>query len=310
MKARIYKSTGTWYNAKGEDGHFYQCRIKGKLKLDREITSTNPIAVGDIVVLEKEIGTAYSAMICAIEKRNNYLIRSSPHNKRQKHIVAANLDQSVLLATIKDPRTSTGFIDRFLVSSEAYHIPAVLVFNKADLYDAEDLQYIDFLKEIYTACGYPVYLIAAEKEQGLDIFKTLLKDKISLLSGHSGVGKSTLLNRLLPHVEAATQDVSDWSGKGMHTTTFAEMYDLPEGGSLIDTPGIRELGIFQMQRAELSGYFPEMKALAGQCKYNNCSHFNEPQCAVKEAVRSGKISEERYVNYANIYDSINDKHYE
>lgn len=310
MKARIYKSTGTWYNAKGEDNRFYLCRIKGKLKLDREITSTNPIAVGDIVILEPEVGADQQAMIVSIEKRNNYLIRSSPHNKRQKHIVAANLDQSILVATIKDPRTSTGFIDRFLVSSEAYHIPAVIVINKADTYDEQDLQYFEFLKAIYTACGYPVYLIAAEKQQGLDVFNTILKNKVSLLSGHSGVGKSTLLNQLLPHVEAATQEVSEWSGKGMHTTTFAEMYDLPQGGMLIDTPGIRELGITQMQRAELSGYFPEMKALAGFCKYNNCSHFNEPQCAVKEAVRNGQISEERYVNYANIYDSMNDKHYE
>lgn len=310
MRAKIYKSTGTWYTAKSDDGVFYQCRIKGKLKLDKEITSTNPIAVGDHVEIEPEEGTEHSAMIRSIEKRTNYLIRLSPHNKWQKHIVAANLDQSVLIATVKEPRTSTGFIDRFLVSSEAYHIPAVIVFNKADILEEEDLRLFEYFKEIYTRCGYPVYLISAEQAHGTDVLKDILQNKISLLSGHSGVGKSTILNQLLPHVGASTQEVSEWSGKGMHTTTFAEMYDLPDGGQLIDTPGIRELGIVQMQRAELSGYYPEMKALAGQCKYNNCSHFNEPHCAVKEAVRQGLISEERYVNYANIYDSMNDKHYE
>ncbi len=309
QKALIYKSTGSWYSCKTEDGKFWNARTKGKMKIDKEITSTNPIAVGDIVNIEPEDDDTQSAMIVSIEKRKNYLVRTSPHNKRMRHIVASNLDQSLLICTLKDPRTSTGFIDRFLVSCEVYHVPAVLVFNKSDTYDGTDMQEFARLKKMYEAIGYPVYLIAAGKQEGMADMQSLLQNKVSLLTGHSGVGKSTFINAMLPHKDIKTQEVSDWSGKGMHTTTFAEMHDLPNGGELIDTPGIRELGIIDVRRAELSGYYPDIKKMALQCKYNNCLHFNEPGCAVKEAVQSGMLYEERYINYAKIFESLNDKNW-
>jgi len=309
LKALIYKSTGSWYIAKCEDGIFRNCRIKGKLKLDRYITSTNPIAVGDHVIVELESNPEDTAMITAIETRNNYLVRTSPHSKFQKHIVASNLTQSIILATLKDPKTSLGFIDRFLVTCEAYHIPAIIVINKSDTLDEIDKMYYEEIYSIYTKIGYTVHLISAEKKINMDTLHHLLKDKITLLTGHSGVGKSTLINQLIPAQDIRVQEVSDWSGKGMHTTTFAQMYDLPQGGQLIDTPGIRELGIVDINRAELSGYFPEMKRMLQACKYNNCNHFNTPHCAVKQAVQDGIISQERYISYAKIFESIDDHHY-
>ncbi len=309
MKGLVYKSTGSWYIVKGDDGEYRNCRIKGKFKIDKEITSTNPIAVGDIVTIELEHDDDNTAMITGIDKRKNYLVRSSPHSKHHKHIVASNLDQSVIIATIKDPKTSLGFIDRFLVSCEAYHISACIVFNKADTLDDTDMEYYHTVKTIYNNIGYPVYLLSAETKEGIDVLHSLLKNKISLLTGHSGVGKSTIINTLIPEKDLRVQEVSEWSGKGMHTTTFAELYNLPFGGELIDTPGIRELGIVDISKSELSGYFPEMNKALKACKYNNCSHFNEPGCAVKEAVKAGTISEERYISYAKIYESILDKSY-
>ncbi len=309
MKATIYKSTGSWYIVKAADGLFYNCRIKGKFKIDKTITSTNPIAVGDIVRIELEDIEEKTGMIIGIDKRKNYLVRSSPHSKHLIHIVASNVDQSLIIATLKDPKTSLGFIDRFLVTCEAYHIPAVIIFNKSDLLEEEDIAYFEEVKKIYHEIGYQVLLISAEKNEGIDDFLSLLKDKVSLVTGHSGVGKSTLVNKILPEKDIFTQEVSEWSGKGMHTTTFAEMHDLLEGGQLIDTPGIRELGVVSISKAELSGYFPEIKKELVNCKYNNCLHLNEPGCAVKEAVRLGTISEERYMSYAKIYESIEDKSY-
>ncbi len=309
MKGLIYKSTGSWYIVKAENGQYINCRIKGKFKIDKEITSTNPIAVGDVVEIELENNEDNTAMITGIDRRKNYLVRSSPHSKYFKHIVASNLDQSLIIATIKDPKTSLGFIDRFLVSCEAYHIPAIIIINKCDTLDQDDLIYYDYIKTIYESIGYPMYLVSAEQSIGLDELTILMKDKISLLTGHSGVGKSTFINQLIPEKDIRVQEVSDWSGKGLHTTTFAEMHDLPFGGRLIDTPGIRELGIVDMTRAELSGYFPEIKKQLVNCKYNNCSHFNEPGCAVKQAVKDSIISEERYISYSKIYESIDDKKY-
>ena len=309
MKGIVYKSTGSWYIVKDDNGVFVNCRIKGKFKIDKEITSTNPIAVGDVVHIEMEQSEEETGMITGIDKRKNYLVRSSPHSKYQKHIVASNLDQSIILATIKSPKTSLGFIDRFLISCEAYHIPAVIVFNKADTLNEDDKAYFEYVNALYQRIGYPVHLISAEHEDVPLVLKGLLKDKISLLTGHSGVGKSTLINKLIPARDLRVQEVSDWSGKGMHTTTFAEMYDLPFGGELIDTPGIRELGIVDMSRHELSGYFPEMALRLNDCKYNNCTHFNEPGCAIKDAVQSGEISEERYISYAKIFESIDEKKY-
>lgn len=309
VQARVYKSTGSWYIVQTNDGLVHQARIKGKFKIDKAIRSTNPIAVGDWVDIQFEDIAEATAVITKIAERKNYLIRSSPHNRHQKHIVASNLDQSILIATLKEPRTSLGFIDRFLVSCEAYHIPAVVLFNKSDLLNENELATFAEIKALYEQIGYPVYLFSAEQGTGIDELHELLRNKTSLFTGHSGVGKSTFINKLLPGRDIRIQEVSEWSGKGMHTTTFAEMYNLPEGGAIIDTPGIRELGIIDISRQELSGYFPEMKAVLSACKYNNCSHTNEPGCAVKEAVRENRISEERYISYVKIYDSIEERNY-
>jgi ribosome biogenesis GTPase len=308
MQALIYKSTGSWYVAKTESGQVYNARIKGIFKID-EITSTNPIAVGDIVQLMPESEEGNTAVITAIENRKNYIARSSPHNKTQHHIIASNLDQTLLFATVREPRTSQGFIDRFLVSAEAYHVPAVVVFNKADLYKQKDWAVFEKLKEIYEVCGYRVVKLSMQTGEGLPEFKELLHNKTTLLSGHSGVGKSTFINAILPGYNLRTTEVSNWSGKGMHTTTFAEMFDLPFGGRMIDTPGIREFGITGIKRQELSHYFPEMRELLNGCRYNNCLHTNEPGCAIKAAVENGGIAESRYISYLNIMDSIAEKHY-
>lgn len=308
MKARIYKSTGSWYIAKGEDGTTYNARIKGIFKLEG-ITSTNPIAVGDEVDMDIEAVQEESAIITHIYDRRNYVARVSPHNKRQHHIVASNLDQSILVATLKDPKTSQGFMDRFLISCEAYHIPAIIVFNKADIYRKKELERFEHLREIYEAIGYKVILASVQEGTGLDEIKALLKDKVTLLSGHSGVGKSTFINAVFPQFNLRTQEVSGWSGKGMHTTTFAEMFDLDGGGQIIDTPGVREFGLVDISKQELSHYYPEMRALLNECQFNNCMHIEEPGCAVKEGVAEGIVSEDRYISYLGILDTMNDKQY-
>jgi ribosome biogenesis GTPase / thiamine phosphate phosphatase len=307
MQAIVYKSTGSWYIVKNEEGLVFNARIKGKFKIDN-ITSTNPIAVGDIVEIENE-GDTESTVITEIYERRNYINRVSPHNKNQHHIVAANLDQSLLFATLKDPKTSLGFIDRFLVISEAYYVPAIIVFNKADLFTKKEQEKFELIKTIYEPIGYKIMLMSLEKNTGVEAVKELLKDKITLLSGHSGVGKSTFINYLFPELKLKTQDVSGWSGKGLHTTTFAEMFDLPFGGKIIDTPGIREMGLVDISKQELAQYFPEMRAVMNDCQFNNCMHLEEPGCAVKAAVNDGSIHEERYISYLNIKDTINKKSY-
>jgi ribosome biogenesis GTPase len=223
--------------------------------------------------------------------------------------VAANLDQSLLIATLREPRTSQGFIDRFLVACEMYHVAAVIVFNKSDLYKAKDMEKYEEWKAMYEAIGYKVILVSAEKNEGLEQFGQVLKDKTTLLSGHSGVGKSSLLNTMFPGMNRKTQDVSGWSGKGQHTTTFAEMFDLSFGGRIIDTPGMREFGLVDIIKAELSHYFPEMRDRLNDCQFNNCLHMNEPGCAIKEAVVNGDIHEDRYISYCGILDSIEEKSY-
>jgi len=303
MKARIYKSTGSWYSVKSELGLFYQARIKGVIKLDN-ITSTNPIAVGDWVEFEMEDEERGTVMISEILDRNNYVARQSPHNKRQQHIIASNLDQSILLATLKSPKTSQGFIDRFLISCEAFHIPAIIVFNKSDIYGEKEMHTYEEMKKMYEAIGYQVFLISVEKKEGLDKVQKLLENKTTLISGHSGVGKSSLINYLFPHLDLNTQEVSDWSGKGLHTTTFAQMYDLPEGGAVIDTPGMRELGLVNLEKEELAQYFPEMRAKMNDCQFNNCQHMNEPGCAVKAAVEKGIITEARFYSYVDLWHGI------
>ena len=307
MKATVYRSTGSWYILKNAEGDFVNARLKGKLKIEG-ITSTNPIAVGDVVEIDEE-AIEGNLVISKIYDRRNYINRVSPHNKNLHHIVAANLDQSLLFATLKDPKTSFGFIDRFLITSEAYRVPAIIVFNKADLFKEKELQKFELAKKNYEAIGYKIMLMSIEKNIGTEAVKDLLKDKTTLLSGHSGVGKSTFINYVFPDLSLKTLAVSDWSGKGMHTTTFAEMFDLPFGGSIIDTPGIREMGLVDVPKNELAQYYPEMRAVMNDCKFNNCQHFNEPGCAVKAAINEGVISEERYLSYLAIKDTIEEKSY-
>ncbi len=315
MKATVYKSTGNWYVVKEIDDtkapeslKKFNGRMLGKFKIEG-LTSTNPIAVGDTVDIETENELEGSVTITVIHDRKNYITRTSPANKHHHHIIASNLDQSLLFATLKDPKTSTGFIDRFLITSEAYHIPSIIVFNKIDLYKQKEQDRFLEIKKMYERIGYPVYAMSLESGEGVDVVKLLLQDKMTLLSGHSGVGKSSFINTIFPDMQLKTQDVSGWSGKGLHTTTFAEMFDLPFGGKIIDTPGIRELGLVDIPRQELSHYFPEMRALINDCQFNNCMHMNEPGCAVKKAVEEGAVHIDRYISYCNILDSIEGKSY-
>ena len=313
MRALVYKSTGSWYTVKDQAGRFYNARIKGIFKID-EITSTNPVAVGDEVEMEMEDEMENNAVITRIYDRRNYVNRQSPRQKYQHHIIAANVDQSVLFATIKEPRTSQGFIDRFLVACEMYHVPAAIVFNKADLHKKkEDEKFFEW-KQMYEEIGYKIFLVSVEKRMGIETVQDLLKNKISLLSGHSGVGKSSFINIICPQLELKTQDVSGWSGKGLHTTTFAEMYDLlpdsyRDGGKIIDTPGMREFGLVDISKQELSHYFPEMRIRLNDCQFNNCLHINEPGCAIKKALEEEKINVDRYISYCNILDSIEERKY-
>ncbi len=307
MQAIVYKSTGSRYIVKNKSGDTFNVRIKGKFKIDN-ITSTNPIAVGDFVEVENE-DDIESAIITEIYERKNYINRVSPHNKNQHHIVASNIDQSLLFATLKEPKTSLGFIDRFLVTSEAYHIPAIIVFNKIDLWSDKEKKKMEHISNLYGSIGYKIVQISLKNNDGTDELTKILKDKKTLLSGHSGVGKSTFINQIFPELNLKTQDVSGWSGKGMHTTTFAEMFDLPIGGKIIDTPGIREMGLVDISKNELAHYFPEMRSIMGACQFNNCMHINEPDCAIKKAVNDFSIDTDRYVSYLNILDSISDKNY-
>jgi len=303
MQAVVYKSTGSWYVVKTRQGKVHPARIKGIFKIDG-ITSTNPIAVGDVVEVEMENEVEQTVMITEILDRKNYINRQSPSHRKQHHIVAANLDQCMIVATLREPRTSQGFIDRFLVACESFHIPVVIVFNKADLYRTKDLEKYAEWEEMYMGAGYQTILISLKEQIGVENLLNLLKDKVTLISGHSGVGKSTLINHLLPDLDLRTNEVSGWSGKGLHTTTFAEMFDLPAGGHIIDTPGIREFGLVDIPKQELSHYFPEMRNIIRECQFNNCLHMNEPGCAVKSAVEQGRLHIDRYISYCTILDSI------
>ncbi|TFV96205.1 ribosome small subunit-dependent GTPase A [Algoriphagus kandeliae] len=300
MKGRVIKSTGSWYTVMVENQHV-QARLKGKFKQD-DLKLTNPIAVGDWVEMEEELGQA-TAVIRSILPRENYIIRKSTRKQHFSHIIASNLDQAMLLVTMEQPRTSFGFIDRFLVSTESFRIPALLVVNKMDLYGSTEKgkKWLKELHEIYEPLGYQVIEISAEEDRDLpQKFQDLLKDKSTLISGHSGVGKSTLLNRLVPQAAQPTKQVSKFSSKGVHTTTFAELFELPAGGDIIDTPGIKEFGILDIEENELSHYFPEMRAYLGQCKFHNCRHVNEPGCMVMQKLEEGLIHPSRYTSYLNI----------
>jgi len=304
VQGTVYKSTGSWYVVRDDQGAFRNARVKGKFKIDEDISSTNPIAVGDTVELEEEPGEEKTCIISGISDRHNYIVRVSPHNKNQKHIVAANLDLALLVATIAEPRTSQGFIDRFLITAEAYHIPAIIVINKMDRLSQKHKNQFAAWKEMYENAGYELLPVIALQHDSVAALEEKLKGKTTLFSGHSGVGKSTLINQLIPDINLRTTEVSDWSGKGQHTTTFAEMFDLPGGGKIIDTPGVKEFGLIDIEKEELSHYYPEMRRLLNECKFNNCLHINEPGCAVKKAVAAKELAEERYISYVTILDSI------
>ena len=295
-KGLVIKNTGSWYVVKTEDGRQIECKIKGNFRL-KGIRSTNPIAVGDRVriVLNPE-GTAF---ITEIEDRKNYIIRRASNLSKQSHIIAANLDLCMLVVTVNYPETSTIFIDRFLASAEAYRVPVALVFNKTDLYSEDELRYLDGLINLYTHIGYPCFRISALNNEGINEIKEELKGKITLFSGHSGVGKSTLINAILPEANLKTGEISTAHNKGMHTTTFSEMFPVEGEGYIIDTPGIKGFGTFDMKDEEVGHYFKEIFEFSAHCKYGNCTHRHEPGCAVREAVENHYISESRYASYLN-----------
>ncbi|MFT4742008.1 MAG: ribosome biogenesis GTPase [Marivirga sp.] len=296
MKGRVFRSTGSWYSVKvGEQ--FYNCRLRGKMRLDAEKV-TNPVTVGDWVEINLE--NEEEGVIQKVVDRSNYIIRKSTRKKKHSHRLAANIDQAAVIITLAFPRTSLGFIDRFLVACESFRIPAILVFNKADLLDDAARAYYKELKFDYEQLGYQVIMVSAETEEGMEIFQGLLKGKTTLLSGHSGVGKSTLLNLLAPGIDQKTSEVSEAVGKGTHTTTFAEMFEVAADTYVIDTPGIKELGLWDIGDEELSHYFPEMRKYIGQCRFNNCTHIHEPNCAFRAAMETGEIAPSRYENYLSM----------
>lgn len=298
-KGLVIKNTGSWYLVKTESNRLVECKIKGNFRL-KGIRSTNPIAVGDRVKIT--LNAEGTAFITEIEARKNYIIRRASNLSKQSHIIAANLDQCMLIVTVNYPETSTTFIDRFLASAEAYRVPVCLVFNKTDRYSEEESSYLDALIHLYTHIGYPCLKISALNETGLDEIKQALKGKITLLSGHSGVGKSTLINAILPEQSLKTGEISTAHNTGMHTTTFSEMFPLEEGGYLIDTPGIKGFGTFDMEEEEIGHYFKEIFEFSANCKYNNCTHRHEPGCAVREAVEKHFISESRYTSYLSMME--------
>jgi ribosome biogenesis GTPase / thiamine phosphate phosphatase len=302
MTGTVYKSTGSWYTVKNEEGDFIECRIKGKFRI-KGIKSTNPIAVGDIVDYELDTSSDVTVgVIVNIHNRKNYIVRKSVNLSKQTHIIASNIDIVFLLVTINNPVTTTSFIDRFLVTAEAYGIEAVLVFNKIDTYDTTILDEQLYLQYIYSNIGYQCLRVSAIEEKGLEDLKHLMKDRVSMFSGHSGVGKSTLVNALEPNLNLKTKEISDSHSQGQHTTTFAEMFDLSFGAKIIDTPGIRGFGVVDMENQEIGGYFPEFFALKEQCKFNNCLHKEEPHCAIKNALDNDEIAWSRYNSYLQILD--------
>ena len=299
MKGVVLKSTGSWYQVRSfESGELFNCRIKGKFRV-AGIKSTNPIAVGDVVHFHLEDHQEGQGIISAIQDRKNYIVRKSVNLSKQVHIIASNMDQALLVTTLAQPMTSTGFMDRFLSTAEAYSIPTIIVFNKIDLYDEEEMMELEYREAVYSAIGYKVLKTSAMRGIGLEKLKEELKDKTTLLSGHSGVGKSTLVNAVEPNFDLRTGTVSLSHRKGQHTTTFAEMHPLRMGGDVIDTPGIKGFGMVNMKKEEISHFFPEIFALSEQCRFHNCMHLNEPECAVKSALEENKIAPTRYESYLN-----------
>lgn len=306
IKGIVTKSTGSWYSVMDDHGKTYQCRTSGKLRLG-DLKSTNPIAVGDQVevLLENE----EEGQIKKILPRTNYVVRQSPRKKHNVHLIAANIDQALLITTISNPDVKTGFIDRFLLMTEPYDIPVTIVFNKWDVYDENDQAAYNFLKSIYGKIGYKVLATSIISELGLDQIKSILTDQTTLIAGQSGVGKSSIINAIEPGLNLKTTEISDYSGKGQHTTTFAEMHQLSFGGSIIDTPGIKTLGFNHFELLDVAHNFKEIFEISVDCKYNNCLHRNEPKCAVKQAVEDGEISDIRFASYLQLLDEVEDQNY-
>lgn len=299
MQGLVIKNTGSWYTVKTVEGSVVECKIKGNFRL-KGIRSTNPVAVGDHV--EIELNSPNTAFITAIGDRKNYIIRKSQNLSKQSHIIAANVDQAFLVVTVERPQTSTTFIDRFLATAEAYSVPVVLVFNKTDLLDDSLMRYQRMMTDLYETVGYKCVAVSAETGEGMDELMEMLRDRITLLSGHSGVGKSTIINRLLPGVNLRTAEISDAHNTGMHTTTFSEMLPLPGGGYIIDTPGIKGFGTFDMEPEELTSYFKEIFRFSKDCRFSNCTHTHEPGCAVLKAVEDHYIAASRYQSYLSMLE--------
>jgi ribosome biogenesis GTPase len=305
-KGIVIKSTGSWYTVKAEDGSKTECKIKGNFRI-KGIKSTNPIAVGDIVEFKltenkKEHSEEPVGLITHIQERKNYIIRRASNLSKQSHIIAANIDQAFLIVTINYPVTTTTFIDRFLASAEAYRIPCRIIFNKIDKYDENELKKMNGLIELYEKIGYACLAISATEKSGISNLINIIKDKTNVFSGHSGVGKSTIINCIEPELRLKTSNISDYHNVGKHTTTFSEMHELTIGGYIIDTPGIKGFGMLEMEKEEIAHYFPEMFKLLDKCQYYNCTHTHEPECAVKKAVLSGEIAESRYISYLGLLD--------
>jgi ribosome biogenesis GTPase len=303
VKGIVVKSTGSWYLVMADDKKLCNCRLKGQFRI-HGIRTTNPVAVGDHVDFKME-GSNGNGVITAIEPRTNYIVRRSINLSKSAHIIASNIDRLYIVASIMLPRTSTGFIDRLLVTAEAYHIPAAIIFNKIDIYTAEAIDRSNKLSKLYTSLGYPTFSVSALEGIGIDELRNVLAGKVNLFSGHSGVGKSALINALDPLLTIKTGEISSYHSKGMHTTTFAEMHPLSFGGYMIDTPGIKEFGLVHFESQEIGERFPEFRALLHNCRYNNCTHVHEPGCAVKLAMDNGAINPERYHNYLGLLNDEN-----
>lgn len=305
----VIKSTGSWYQVKLSDGRIVPCRILGKFRLEG-LNLTNPVAVGDQVEIRLEEGEEETGLIGNIKPRTNYVVRQSPRRKRDMHLLASNIDQAMVIVTIREPMLKPGFIDRFLLMTEPYEIPTLIIFNKADLYTEDDLELYEAIEYLYEDIGYQVHLVSAVTGQGVEALRAALKDKITLVAGQSGVGKSTLVTAIQPQLELRTQDLSGSSGKGQHTTTFAEMFDLDFGGAIIDTPGIKTLSFNHLEPQDVAHNFREFFALSEDCRFGgSCLHRNEPGCAVKAAVEEQQVSELRYMNYLTLLEEIEEQNY-
>jgi ribosome biogenesis GTPase len=307
QKGKVWRSTGSWYEVRDSHGNTIRCRLKGKFKI-RDLKVTNPLAVGDDVLFSMEDGDEKDlGIISEILPRKNYIIRKSVHKTAHGHLIASNLDQAVVVVTLTFPKTSMGFIDRFLVSAEAFRIPAIIIFNKKDLLDDLSEEFQNEVIDMYESIGYKCLSVSALSGENFQTVHDLIDQKITLFSGHSGVGKSALINRLIPDLDIATSEVSTFANKGVHTTTFAEMFEVKPNTHIIDSPGIKELGLMEMNNQEISHYFPEMRAFLGECKFNNCLHINEPKCKIKEMVDEGIIPMSRYESYLSMLENYDNR---